>query len=147
MAELLTWEKKVKIMQKIGGMLVGKAIRNAPVDLGHLRANIKYKIEGNEVVLYTEGVPYATDLEYGRPPEKLDAAEKKSIDEWAQRHGLKSGKGVAWKIEHKGIEVGTKEQPLHITSFHRNSYRPFIRPAIYQSKTEIKNIVKEEMSK
>ena len=51
MAELLTWEKKVKIMQKIGGMLVGKAIRNAPVDLGHLRANIKYKIEGNEVVL------------------------------------------------------------------------------------------------
>ena len=132
------------ILKKVGEFLVGEASRLVPIDLGILKNSLTYKVEGTSVIVYSP-LDYAEDMEFGKPPEPLSKNEKEDVEAWAKRHGLKSGKGVIWKIEHKGIEVGTATKPLHITSLGRNSYRPFLRPALYNNVPQIKKIIKASL--
>lgn len=128
------------LIEMVAVQIKEKAIRMAPVDLGDLRRKIDYRIEDNTLIIFCTA-PEAKDMEYGKAPEPLDKNEKDDIDAWAKRHGLKDGKGVARSIEKRGIKVGTTKAPLHITSFGRDSYRPFLRPAIYQILSKINRII------
>ena len=85
-------------------------------------------------------------LTHNTPPSPLDASEKEDIKEWSKRHGIKNWKGVVNHIETKGIKAGTPENPYHVTSFGRDSYRPFLRNSGYSSIPEIKEIIKKELS-
>lgn len=143
--KIITAQVERMILNKIGALVQEKAIRLCPVDEGFLRSHIYFKIVGNTVKIYTEGVEYADKMEYGSPPLALSSKEKEEIERWAARHGLKSGKGVIHSLEKKGIKAGTVENPLHITSLGRDSYRPFLRPAVHQTKEEIKEIIKEAL--
>lgn len=129
---------KNKILEEIGKLVKGKAIRLCPIDMGHLRASLQYKIEGDKVIIFTN-LSYAKDMEYGKPPEKLSEEEKEDVAQWAKRHQLPAFP-VIRKLETKGIEVGTAEKPFETKG---KTFRPFLRPAIYQSIPEIKNIVKD----
>jgi hypothetical protein len=121
------------LLDKLGRAIVRQAVIRCPNDEGFLSSKIGVleidDVRG-EVVVGTRGVPYAEHMEYGKPPGLLSSSEKDDVEDWARRHGLKSGKGVIWSLEHKGIKVGSPENPLHITSLGRNSYRPFLRPAL-----------------
>jgi len=135
-----------KMLFEIGRVVKEKAIRMAPLDMGNLRGHIYHRVEGDEVIIYTQGVDYADKMEYGSPPVKLSSSEKEGLEGWAHRHGLKSGKGVVKYLEKNSIKVGTPTNPMHITSLGRNSFRPFLRPALHQSKGEMKTIVKEVLA-
>lgn len=129
-------------LEKVGEYLIGEAKRLVPIDTGVLKSSITYKIgaNGHSVEVFST-LDYAEDMEFGKPPEPLSETEKEDVEKWAKRHGLKSGKGVIRSLETKGIKVGTATQPLHITSFGRNSYRPFLRPALYNNVAQIKKII------
>lgn len=138
------------ILEEIGKMVKAEAIRMCPVDMGELRRSIGYRIEGDTVILFAHS-DHATDMEYGRPPSPLSEGEKGDFDDsvdaptihgWAKRHNA-SAKGIIWSLEHKGIKVGTAKKPLHITSYGRDSYRPFLRPAIYNNFSKIRQIIRE----
>jgi len=133
------------ILNRIGSAIMEKALKLAPVDKGILRNNLYFEVRGDTVYIGTRGVPYADEMEYGSPPKLLSQTDKVELDKWAQRHGLKSGKGIALSIEKRGIKVGTPEKPLHIDSLGRNSYRPFLRTAALQVKPMIREIVKKAM--
>lgn len=126
------------LLDRIGMLVELKAKRLAPIDMGRLRASIKHRVEGDTVRIYVEGVDYARDLEYGKPPEPLSDEEKKELAEWAKRHGLPAFP-IIRKIEKKGIEVGTEKHPLLTKG---GTYRPFLRPALHQSIPEIKEIIR-----
>lgn len=132
------------ILEKVGEFLVSESKRLVPVDNGILRTSITYRLgaNGTSVDVYSP-LDYAEDMEFGKPPEPLSETEKEDVEAWAKRHGLKSGKGIIWSLEHKGIKVGTATQPLHITSLGRDSYRPFLRPALYNNIPQIKKIIKD----
>lgn len=141
----LEFDKEVlteKMLFEIGRVVKEKAIRMSPLDRGALRGHIFHKVVGDEVIIYTQGIKYADKMEYGAPPMKLSSNEKDDVEDWAHRHGLKSGRGVIKKLETKGIEVGTPQNPKHITSFGRNSFRPFLRPAAHQSQSEMKAVIR-----
>ena len=58
--------KKERILDSIGYLVEGKAIRHCPVVTGRLRASITHKVTGkNEVMIGTIGTPYASFVEYG----------------------------------------------------------------------------------
>jgi hypothetical protein len=145
MEQVMNKEIQELILKKIGARIQERAMRLCPIDEGFLKSHIYFKVEGNTVRIYTEGVDYADEMEYGKPPSTLNKLEKEDIDKWAKRHGLKSGKGIIWSVEHKGIGIGSVENPKHITSFGRDSYRPFLRPAVHQTRNEIKEMIKEAM--
>jgi len=142
----------ISVLDKIGKEIVTRAKEKCPVNDGHLKSNITWDIKGDIVYVHTNNVPYADQMEYGRPPNiKLSESEKADIDKWALKHGLKSGKGVAISIEKRGIPVGANRttsdahrintsavnNPLHVTSLGRNSYRPFLRPAINEASVDL----------
>jgi hypothetical protein len=130
---ILSLEMIDVILCHIGAVVAERAINMAPVDTGELRSKIKYKKVGSNVVKIYADVPYADDLEYGRPPEPLNEDEKEGLRKWAERHGVKNPDGTVRYIEKHGLEVGTVDKPLHVTWLGRDSYRPFLRPALYQS--------------
>ena len=132
------------VLNAIGDFVVGEAVKHCPVDRGDLRRSIRYEIHGNEVVIIADA-PGAESMEYGEPPHELNAAEKADVDKWAKRHGLESGFWVAQSIKKHGIKVGTPTEPLHITSLGRDSYRPYLRPAVYKNLGVIKRIVAENI--
>jgi len=115
------------ILNKIGREILKRAIRLAPDDKGGLRLSLNYRIEGNKVIIYSP-LDYAKDMEYGKPAGLLDSKEKEDLKDWAERHGLPAFP-VIRKIEQEGIKVGTIENPLEVPN---GTYRPFVRPAIYQ---------------
>ena len=138
------WERKVKqlVAKKIGAAIVKRAKQLVPVDTGALKQHIYFWMKGDKLIVGTRGYPYAEDMEYGKPPSKLNNVDKAEIKQWVKRHKVpennvdRATKGVINSLETKGIKVGTVENPLHITSFGRDSYRPFLRPAIHQILTE-----------
>jgi hypothetical protein len=154
--DLMNDELKVLILTKIGETIKNKAIKMAPVDQGHLRSLIDYKIsEDKNSVTVSCDLPYADDLEYGTPPEPLSSSEKESVRGWAQRHGARA-RGVIWHIETKGIKIGSTQtveprdnqeitaavqSPFHVTSYNRDSYRPFMRPALFQTLPHLNLII------
>lgn len=142
---MISQELKNKILDKIGYLVEEKSIRLAPTDKGIMRNRIGHRVENNRVVIYCD-IEYAEDMEFGRPPSILSETDKKQLDEWSERHNADPER-IKKYIQKKGIKVGTPENPLHITSYGRNSYRPFLRPAIHQSIPEIENIIKKELSK
>jgi hypothetical protein len=144
MTEILTKEMQNNILTNIGRTIQLRAKQLCPIDEGTLRNSITYKIEGDTVIIYSP-LDYAKDMEYGKPPNPLGSSEKEDVEKWAKRHGLKSGRGVIKGIETKGIKVGTPANPIHITSLGRNSYRPFLRPALLQSISVIEKNVKEAL--
>lgn len=129
-----------QIMKRIGSAIVTKAIRASPIDTGILRSKIKYEIDGNILHIICD-VPYAQDMEYGTPPGELNDSEKENLTGWADRHKA-SAKRIIKYIEKEGIKVGTPENPMHITSYGRNSYRPFMRPAILQTIANVDDLLK-----
>ena len=135
---MLNEEAINRILTKIGALISLRAKENCPVDMGQLRASIQYSIEGNSVKIFSN-VSYARDMEYGRPPELLDDQEKESLKQWAHRHNLPAS-SVIRNIEKRGISVGTVEDPLVTPS----GERPFLRPALFNSISDIKKIVREE---
>ena len=130
----------------IGRRVLERAKRMAPHDQRKLWDSLHSEVVGDEVRIFTSGCDYADKMEYGSPPVKLSSSEKEGLEGWAHRHGLKSGKGVVKYLEKNGIKVGTPTNPMHITSLGRNSFRPFLRPALHQSKGEMKTIVKEVLA-
>ena len=132
------------IEEKIGAFIKAEAIRRCPVDRGDLRRSIDFVIVGNTVIIIARD-PKADELEYGRPPEPMSDAERAELEAWAERHGASPFRIVKY-IQRHGIKVGSVEKPLHITSYGRDSYRPFMRPALFQNIEGIKNIVKEGLS-
>jgi len=134
-------EQIAKLLDHIGALIELKAKRLCPVDMGALRASIRHRVEGNKVIIWTD-IEYAQDMEYGRPPEPLDAGEKESLKDWAKRHSLPAY-AVIRKIETKGIEAGTTEKPIKTAG---GTFRPFMRPALFQSMTDIKSLIKSELS-
>lgn len=130
---------RVKVLNEIGQAIVLKAKNLAPIDQGHLRKHIVWDIEDDTIIIHTQGVPYADKMEYGSPPMVLDEREKEAVMKWAKRHDI-PGWAVIRKLETKGIEAGTPEQPFRTKG---NTYRPFLRPAIHQSMGEIDRILKE----
>ena len=141
MSELISEEIRNKILENIGRIVKARAMRLAPIDMGYLRTTIGYRIEGNTVIIFC-GTDYAKDLEYGKPPEPLTKQEKEDVEAWAKRHRL-PGKGVIYGLEHKGIKAGTPEMPYRVPN---GTYRPFMRPALLQSRSEIKDMIKEVLS-
>lgn len=131
------------ILDKIGAFVKKEAIRRCPVDNGDLRRSIDYRIEGNSVIIFAND-PNAIKMEYGAPPGILTESEKDNLKEWAKRHNASPFKIIGY-IEKHGIKVGEKDKPLHITSYGRDSYRPFLRPAAYENIAEIKDIVKKNL--
>ena len=130
-----------QIKRMIGDVVVKRAFRLAPNDTSEMANKINYRIEGDSIFIYCDS-DHAYDMEYGRPPGDLSSSEKEDINDWARRHGIKNGRGVAKTIERSGIKAGTPQNPMHITSFGRNSYRPFMRPALIQSLPIIKKIIR-----
>lgn len=125
---------KKAIMELIGKIILRKAIRLAPVDLGELRSKMGYRIEGNFIIMYCEA-EYSGDLEYGKPAEPLSQSEKDNLTSWAKRHDLPAGPVIS-KIQREGIKVGTFQKPMKVQN---GTYRPFIRPAIFQSRQDIRS--------
>jgi len=146
MEEILTKEVMDRIRDKIGKAVQLQAKQLVPVDKGPLMASITYRIDGEDVVIFSN-LPYAEDMEYGRPPGLLGEGDKEELLDWGKRHGLNQNqsKKVIKHIETKGIEVGTPTDPKHVTSLGRDSYRPFLRPALNQTMNSqnIKLIVME----
>jgi hypothetical protein len=136
-----TYQRKLiqPILEEIGKHIKLKAKEMCPVDEGTMMRSIDYKVVGNKVIIFTSGCPYASDIEYGTPPHTLGADEREDIEKWAKRHNIRNPSGTARYIETHGIKVGTVDKPLHITGQKRNSFRPFLRPAVMQSLPEIKN--------
>jgi hypothetical protein len=132
-------EMKLAILEKIGKIVKRKTIRLAPIDMGQLRASIDYKIEGTKKVIIFTDIEYAEDMEFGRPPEPLSDTEKEDLKGWAKRHDIPAY-AVIRKIETKGIKVGTVKSPMKMPN---STYRPFMRPALFQSIPEIKTAIKE----
>jgi hypothetical protein len=128
------------ILNKIGFIVVARAVELCPVDMGTLRQSIRHKVEGNKVTIYTD-VEYAEDMEYGKSPEPLSESEKENLKGWAKRHNLPSGPVIS-KIEKRGIKVGTPDNPMKTSS----GFRPFLRPAVHQSIPQIKTMIKEALS-
>jgi hypothetical protein len=136
---MLNNESINRILQKIGALISLRAKENCPVDMGQLRASIQYSVEGNSVRIFSN-VNYARDMEYGRPPEPLSDQEKEDLKKWAERHNLPA-KRIIGSIQRKGIAVGTIEEPMITPS----GERPFLRPAVYDSISDIKKIIKQEL--
>lgn len=131
-----------KILEKAGSIVKEKAIKLCPVDKGQLRLSIHYEVNvaRQEVRIFSD-LPYSDDIEYGTPPGEVTNDERGALREWSERHGANPGKIIKY-IERHGIKVGTEEKPLHITSYGRDSYRPFLRPAAHQSVPLIKEAIR-----
>ena len=131
------------VLERVGAFIKAEAIKKCPVDEGELRRSIDFRIEGNDTVVLFANAPTAEDMEFGKPPEPLSEGEKAEVDAWAVRHGLNNGKSIIKYLEKEGIKVGTPTQPLHINSLGRNSYRPYLRPAVYMNIDKIRDIIKK----
>jgi hypothetical protein len=129
----------IPVEEKIGAAIKAEIIRMCPVDRGDLRRSIGFRVKGNVITWFSTD-PKASDLEYGTPPEPLSPQEMADLANWAERHGASPFRIVKY-IERHGIRVGTVENPLHITSYGRDSYRPFMRPGVFQNIELIKNII------
>lgn len=140
--EILDKQTKEKMLYNIGAVIKQKAIELCPTDKGQLRNSFQVEIIGDTVKVFTD-LEHAEDMEYGKPPEPLSTQDKRNLEDWSRRHGLneKQAQGVIWKIQKKGIKVGTENKPLHITGLGRDSYRPFLRPALHQTEPQFKEII------
>jgi len=144
-----------KSLNKIGRAIQIRAMNLAPFDTGQLSASIKFIVEGNIVRVYTSGVPYADSMEYGEPPVKnMSQKEKMDIMAWARagrsgrpRFNRGGQLGVVKKIQTEGIGVGMNqtthdaelpetEAVLHPFITRSGRYRPFLRTAVHQLKSE-----------
>jgi len=133
-------EAMPEILNKSTLLIEARAKQLAPVDLGIMRSSITSSISQSEAYVKVLA-PYAIYMEYGRPPGKMPPIE--AIEPWAKRHKLNAW-AVAKTIAKKGIEVGTIESPLKTLG---NTYRPFLRPAVFQSLPEIRRIILQVMNK
>jgi len=126
-------------LDKIGMYLQAETIKKTPIDLGQLRSSIKYTIIPSEMAVYVgSDVEYAEFLEYGTKPHVVPL---KAIEPWAKRHGLNPW-AVKKSIEKKGMKSGTPASPFLSAG---NTYRPFLRSTMFQSKPEVIEIVKREI--
>jgi hypothetical protein len=62
--DLLTKEQEAKLIDNIGKRMKRMAKRLAPIDTGLLRAKTSYRVEGNDIILFSD-VFYAEHLEFG----------------------------------------------------------------------------------
>ena len=142
-----------KALHNVGVFVRKEARRLCPTDSGELKARMQFKTAKRSVTIFND-TPYAVDMEYGRPPEAMgrpvSIEEQERILDWAVRHDAKNPYGVVQSVRYRGIAPygGTYSEsetvaknPLHITSFGRNSFRPFLRPAIYNNLPEIRDIM------
>ena len=141
--EIILRAKITEIQNRIGSLVVRRAMQLVPFDTGRLAGSLNFRIEGNKIIIFSD-VEYAEDMEYGSPPGVLSENEREDVTGWAKRKGIKSAYGVIKKIEREGIKVGTVTDPLKT---YDGRYRPFIRPAIHQSMPEIKQMISKILTK
>jgi hypothetical protein len=127
------------VQHLVGAFVKREAIKNCPVDKGLMRAKVDYRIEGAKVILFCSD-PNAADMEWGTPPSILSPVEAAELEAWSKRHKANPAHIISY-IQKHGIKVGTAEQPLHITSYGRDSYRPFLRPAVFMNMQQIAEII------
>jgi len=137
--EVFAKEINPKILMKIGILVSQKAKELCPVAYGVLRKSIGWKVKDDTVFVGTN-MPYAPVMEFGRTPGgKMPPIE--AIEKWCKFRGIPEEAvwAVAKSIAVKGIKVGTVEAPLQTPS----GFRPWLRPAVFQSRSDILRIVKE----
>lgn len=157
--QVLTDEFKNRIMNKIGARIKREIIRKCPVDAGDLRRTINYRIEGDSIIFSagSQDVNYAEYVEYGTGLYHID--EKGNSDPhkpWKVKAIPKSkgGKGfLAWE-NNKKERLASKKSPDEGDWSYAMSVtirgmrpKPFMRPAIHQSKQIIADVFKEELSR
>ena len=104
-----------------GAVVEKSAKQKAPKDTGALRRSITSKVEGNQGIIFTP-LEYAPYVEYG-------------TGLFAESGGRKD---VPWHYQ-------DDEGKWHSTSGQKP--QPFMRPALEENKTLIKQILKEELTK
>jgi hypothetical protein len=133
-----------EILERSALAIEARAKEMAPVDTGIMRSSINtiLDLENNRAIVECIA-PHAIWMEYGRPPGKMPPVE--ALEPWAKRHGFKSAWPLAMAIKKRGIEVGSVESPM-LVSFHgRGAYRPFMRPAAYQTMPYIRQQIKDAL--
>jgi ribosomal protein S13 len=148
-ADVITRKVATVILEKVGIMVAQKAKELVPKDTGALRNSIDYRVilkppYGGTVVIGTN-MEYGIFMEYGRLPGKLSSEEMQNLMEWSKRHGANPW-GVIHAIEKRGIPVGTIEKPIAspINSPTPTGFRPWLRPAVFQSKDDVKELIRKE---
>lgn len=112
--------KKLKILEDIGYLVEGKAIRHCPVVTGRLRASITHKVTGeNEVMIGTIGTPYASWVEWGT---NVMIAAHGPHDPLAPV--------TSWEAQKKRGAMGQT--------------MPFIRNSVFEAEPEILALIKKE---
>lgn len=138
------------ILTKIGAIVQIRAMDLAPHDQGEMAKSIRYWVEGNVVYIGTKNIPYADKMEYGSPPEPVSGSEFEDLKKWGSRKGVSPYAAKA-KLEKYGLEGSkfkgkaggnyTAQHPFETKDGH---FRPFLRPALYQSMSDIrksKNVI------
>ena len=138
--EIIPQELINEMLIQIGKLVQNKAKDMCPADTGKLRDSINYRLEGDDTVIIYSDDENAEAMEFGKPAEPLFGDEAFKILGWSERHQANVW-GILNYLEKYGIEVGTVKTPLHITSYGRDSYRPFLRPAAHQSIPEMEEII------
>ncbi|MFQ5621285.1 MAG: HK97 gp10 family phage protein [Candidatus Nanoarchaeia archaeon] len=135
-AKVLRRKLAPTILANIGIAVMQRAKQLCPKWLGKLRDSIHYKVIEDTVYIGTD-LEYAYYMEYGRRPGKMPPIE--NIRKWAKWHGMEGAEwAIAKKIAKEGIKVGTIEHPLETPS----GWRPYLRPAVHQMKSEIPRIIR-----
>jgi len=112
--------KKGKILEDIGYLIEGKAIRHCPVVTGRLRASITHQVTGeNEVMIGTQGCDYASWVEFGT---QLMVAAHGEHDPLAPV--------TSWEAQRKRGAIGQT--------------MPFIRNSVFEAEPEILALFKKE---
>ncbi len=111
-------EKKYKEIGKIVCKNLGDVMEQSLGKKTTKVNNIKFKIEGNEIIIYTKD-PVVTYIEYGTKPHIIRPKFKQAL-----------------KFQVKGETVITKE--VHHPG---TKAKPFIRQGLFISKPEIQNIL------
>lgn len=144
-----------EITRRIGALIKADAIRRCPTDNGLLRQTIDYSVEGNTITLYSDS-KYAAFVEYGTGVYHIDEEGKADPHTGWDIHAIpveQGGKGfLAWEqgrkkrlAAHKGPQQANwvYAQKVHIEGARAH---PFLRPAIHQNLTRMKEIIAEEIS-
>ena len=115
-------------LKKSGAYVELAAKERAPVDTGHMKSTIAFKVKETEVEIGTN-VFYAPYVEFGTRPHFPPSS---ALEGWARKHGFGPGGGflVARAISRRG----TKKQP-------------FLVPALQGAKSAIDGFLKEAINK
>lgn len=128
----------------LAGELIATEMRaKGPEYTGAIKSSVSWKIEGNKVIVSAQGEG-VLETEYGKPAWILGEDEVDSVNVWEEFHGAERDRVVTY-LQRQGIEVGTVESPIHITSYGRDTWRPWARPSLFNNKNKIIELIKSNV--